>query len=119
MNNKILAIFVGIIIFASIQPSEAKPRQKDQLLDRQTRQTIYNRICAAQQNDYTIKELWNYAKEMIRVNGNLVEIPVDYSPKLIAIINYDNTVSIVTESHKIINEVIKDNRCLPNSLRNQ
>jgi hypothetical protein len=83
------------------------------LLDDDTKQVIYNRICSAMKSDYTMKELYNYSGRMIEENGNLEPIRSLHSDRDRIIINHRNTVAIVKQSHSLIKAALRNKNCLP------
>jgi hypothetical protein len=113
--NKISMLIAGIITISFVQPSSAQP-----ILDSQSRQIIYSRICNAYStNRYTIKELFSYAQGMVEANAHLSK-PFEssscegfgvYTCSVAELKNLANERIVVMETRDLLNAAIKDKRC--------
>jgi hypothetical protein len=122
MNNKFLIIFTAIIIIPFAQSSEAKPKkeQPQPLLDAQTKQIIYNRVCNIHRSrQYTIKEIFAYTTDTIEANTNLSKMPdlanggmLDgYFSALSESHNLENRRIVSIEARSLLSSVIKNKDC--------
>jgi hypothetical protein len=130
MKRSIKALIISVAACSElvlIEAAQAKP-----LLDSDTKQVIYQRICAARKNDYTMKELFDYSNEMIAENGNLEQYP-PLSKSDITLLSHDltadmhrsmlnisranikhrNTIAVLKQSKSLIDATFKDRNCLP------